>query len=83
MAISVINLLGTSHAVQDARIPTVTSSDDGKILMVVSGAWAAGSVSSAASGESVSDDEGGEEEPEEGGGESGGDEGEGESEGGE
>ena len=42
MAIKKIKIGNTTYDVNDARLPAVTSSDNGKILEVSSGAWATG-----------------------------------------
>lgn len=39
MSIKTINVLGTSHDLKDSRLPDVTSSNEGEVLMVVNGAW--------------------------------------------
>lgn len=43
MAINKIQLpTGNTYDLQDARLPAVTASDNGKLLQVSSGAWAKG-----------------------------------------
>ena len=42
MAIKKIKIGSTSYDVQDARLPDVTATNNGQILEVSSGAWAAG-----------------------------------------
>ena len=42
MAIKKIKIGSTSYDVQDARLPAVSSTDNGKILEVSSGEWAVG-----------------------------------------
>lgn len=54
MAISKIQFGGQTEDIKDARLPSVTSSDNGKILQVSSGSWSAGMTITVSSSEPTS-----------------------------
>lgn len=54
MPISKIRVGGTDQDIKDARLPSVTSSDNGKILQVGSGSWSVGITITVSSSEPTS-----------------------------